>query len=110
VAGIRVDLTQLADPEVAFWAVIVTLAATVAKVAGSYVGGRVGGVGRRDSLGLGASLNARGALEIVVATVGLSLGVIDTRAYTVIVVMALVTTALTGPVLKRLYRCHRLGP
>ena len=103
IAGVRVDLTQLVEPEVAFWAVIVTLAATVAKVAGSYVGGRVGGVGRRDSLGLGASLNARGALEIVVATVGLSLGVIDTRAYTVIVVMALVTTALTGPVLKRLY-------
>ncbi|MBK6311234.1 MAG: cation:proton antiporter [Candidatus Microthrix sp.] len=103
VAGIRVDLTQLADPEVAIWAVVVTLAATAAKVVGSYAGGRAGGVGRRDSLGLGASLNARGALEIVVATVGLSLGVIDTRAYTVIVVMALVTTAMTGPVLKRLY-------
>ena len=103
VAGIRVDLTQLADPEVALWAIVVTLAATAAKVVGSYAGGRAGGVDRRDSLGLGASLNARGALEIVVATVGLSLGVIDTRAYTVIVVMALVTTALTGPVLKRLY-------
>ena len=106
VAGVRVDLTQLADPEVAFWAVAVTLAATAAMVVGSYAGGRAAGVDRRDSLGLGATLNARGALEIVVATVGMSLGVIDTRAYTVIVVMALVTTGLTGPILKRLY----LGP
>lgn len=110
VAGVRVDLTHLADPEVALWAVVVTLAATVAKVLGSYIGGRAGGVDRRDALGLGASLNARGALEIVVATVGLSLGVIDNRAYTVIVVMALVTTALTGPVLKRLYAAEELAP
>jgi Kef-type K+ transport system membrane component KefB len=104
IAGIRVDLTELANVSVATWAVVVTLAATAAKLFGSYGGGRVGGLTRRDSLGLGASLNARGALEIVVATVGLSLGVIGSTAYTAIVVMALVTTALTGPMLKRIYR------
>jgi Kef-type K+ transport system membrane component KefB len=104
VAGIRVDLTELASPSVALWAVVVTLAATAAKLLGSYGGGRAGGLGRQDSLGLGAALNARGALEIVVATVGLSLEVIDSTAYTVIVVMALVTTALTGPLLELIYR------
>ena len=104
IAGIRVDLTELADGSVATWAVVVTLAATAAKLAGSYGGGRLGGLDRRDSLGLGASLNARGALEIVVATVGLSLEVIGPTAYTVIVVMALVTTALTGPMLELIYR------
>jgi Kef-type K+ transport system membrane component KefB len=104
VAGIRVDLTELASPNVALWAVVVTLAATAAKLLGSYGGGRAGGLGRQDSLGLGAALNARGALEIVVATVGLSLEVIDSTAYTAIVVMALVTTALTGPLLELIYR------
>lgn len=104
VAGIRVDLTELAEPSVAMWAIVVTLAATVAKFAGSYGGGRLGRLSRRDSLGLGATLNARGALEIVVATVGLTLGVIGSTAYTVIVVMALTTTALTGPLLQRIYR------
>ena len=103
IAGIRVDLTELADRSVATWAIIVTLAATAAKLAGSYSGGRLGRLTPRDSLGLGASLNARGALEIVVATVGLSLEVIDPTAYTVIVVMALVTTALTGPLLRLIY-------
>jgi Kef-type K+ transport system membrane component KefB len=104
IAGIRVDLTQLTDRSVATWAIIVTLAATAAKLAGSYGGGRLGRLTPRDSLGLGASLNARGALEIVVATVGLSLEVIGPTAYTVIVVMALATTALTGPLLRRIYR------
>ena len=110
IAGIRVDLTELTERTVATWAIVVTLAATAAKLAGSYGGGRLGGLDRRDSLGLGASLNARGALEIVVATVGLSLGVIGTTAYTVIVVMALATTALTGPVLKWIYKAdHQTG-
>ncbi len=104
VAGIRVDLTELSNMSVATWAIVVTLAASAAKFAGSYGGGRIGRLNPRDSLGLGASLNARGALEIVVATVGLSLEVIDPTAYTVIVVMALATTALTGPVLRLLYR------
>ena len=101
IAGIRVDLSRLGSASVALWAVVVTVAATVAKISGSYVGGRVGRLGRRDSFGLGATLNARGALEIVVATVGLSLGVIGDTAYTIIIVMALVTTAITGPLLKR---------
>lgn len=104
VAGIRVDLTELADASVATWAVMVTLTASVSKLAGSYAGGRLGRLTPRDSLGLGASLNARGALEIVVATVGLSLDVIGPTAYTVIVVMALATTALTGPMLRLIYR------
>jgi Kef-type K+ transport system membrane component KefB len=85
---------------VALWAVVVTIAATAAKILGSYAGGRAGRLGRRESFGLGVTLNARGALEIVIATVGLSLGVIGNTAYTIIVVMALVTTAITGPLLK----------
>lgn len=100
IAGIRVDLSELASASVLGVAVIVTVAATVAKVLGSYVGGRAGRLSRRDSLGLGFTLNARGALEIIVATVGLSLGVIDTTVYTIIVVMALATTALAGPLIK----------
>jgi Kef-type K+ transport system membrane component KefB len=104
IAGIRVDLTELAERSVAVWAIVVTLAATAAKLAGSYGGGRLGRLDRRDSLGLGATLNARGALEIVVATVGLSLEVIGPTAYTVIVVMALATTAVTGPMLRLIYR------
>ena len=99
IAGIRVDLSELRSPSVLGLTLAVTGAATVAKVGGSYVGGRLGRLDHRDSLGLGFILNARGALEIVVATVGLSLGVIDTTIYTVIVVMALTTTAIAAPLI-----------
>lgn len=100
VAGIRVDLSELASWDVASWAIVVTVAATAAKTTGSYLGARLGGIGHRDALAVGYTLNARGALEIVVATVGLTLGIIDTTTYTIIVVMALVTTALTAPLLR----------
>ncbi len=100
IAGIRADLSELGSPEVLVLAAAVTAAATAAKVVGSYAGARIGRTSRRDALRLGFTLNARGALEIVVATVGLSLGVIDTTLYTVIIVMALVTTALAAPLIK----------
>lgn len=99
IAEIRVDLTELASWQVASWAIAVTAAATAAKTIGSYIGARAGGIVHRDALAVGAILNARGALEIVVATVGLTLGIIDTTAYTIIVVMALLTTAITAPLL-----------
>ena len=100
IAGIRVDLSELGSASVLTLTIAVTAAATAAKVIGSYLGGRAGRLGHRDALGLGFILNARGALEIVVATVGLSLGVIDTTIYTVIVVMALATTAIAAPLIK----------
>lgn len=101
IAGIRVDLSELASVNVASWAIAVTVAATIAKTLGSYIGARAGRIDRRNSLAVGFTLNARGALEIVVATVGLTLGIIGTTAYTIIVVMALLTTALTAPLLRR---------
>ena len=104
VAGLRVDLGALASWSVAGWAVLVTGAAIVAKVLGSYLGGRAGRLTHLDSLAVGFTLNARGALEIVVATIGLTLGIIGATAYTVVVVMALVTTALCGPLLKTVTR------
>ncbi len=107
IAGIRVDLSELGSASVLLLAVVVTAAATAAKLLGSYLGGRAGGLHHRDALGLGATLNARGALEIVVATVGLSLGVIGTTIYTIIVVMALVTTAIAGPLIQATLRPGR---
>lgn len=99
IAGLRVDLTSLSW-SMSGWIVLVTAVASVAKLGGSYVGGRAGGLVHADAFGLGCVLNARGALEIVVATVGLTLRVIDGAAYTVIVVMAVLTTMMTGPMLR----------
>jgi Kef-type K+ transport system membrane component KefB len=103
-AGLRVDLGLLAEPNVALWAGIVLLAASVSKFAGAYLGGWFAGLAVRERLALGAGLNARGAVEIVVATVGLSVGVLNTGSYTVVVLMAMATSIAAPPLLRRALR------
>lgn len=103
-AGLRVDLGLLADPETLVWAVIVVAAASVSKFAGALVGGTVSRLPGRESAALGVGLNARGALEIVIATVGLSLGVLNERSYTVVVIMAMATSMAAPPLLRRVLR------
>ena len=71
VAGLRVDLRALDGLDVLIGAIIVTVVATAAKIGGSYLGARIGGLSRAEAFGVGSALNARGALEVVVATVGL---------------------------------------
>jgi Kef-type K+ transport system membrane component KefB len=57
---------------------------------------------RRSALGLGALMNTRGVTDIVVISVGLSAGVINGNGFTVLVMMALITTAMAAPALRRL--------
>lgn len=103
-AGLRVDLEALAEPEVVLWGLVILAVATVSKLLGAYLGARGAGLSRREGLALGAGLNARGALEIVIATIGLSLGVLDTTAYTVVVLMAIATSVIAGPMLRAVVR------
>ena len=86
---------------------LVLLVAVVGKVGGTYAAARLAGEGNRESLGLGVMMNCRGLTELVVLNVGLSLGVIDSRLFAVLVVMTLVTTVATDPLL-RLLRLDQL--
>ena len=103
-AGLRVDLGLLADRETLIWAALVLLAASASKFVGSLLGARLSLLSTREGAALGIGLNARGALEIVIATVGLSLGVLNDRSYTVIVLMAMATSMLAPPLLRRVLR------
>jgi Kef-type K+ transport system membrane component KefB len=99
-AGVRVDLAGLFSLGTAGWALVVLAVATGAKLIGAGVGARLTGFPASDSVALGAALNARGALEIVVATVGLSIGVLSATSYSVIVLMAIATCVVTAPLVK----------
>ncbi len=99
-AGMYVDLGALADPTVALWAAIVLVVASVGKLVGSYIGGRMGPLGHRESIAVGVGLNARGALEIIIATIALSIGVFNQQAYTVIVLLAMTTSMMAPPLLR----------
>ena len=78
--------------------------AIVAKFAGAFIGARLAGQSQRAAVALGAGLNARGALEIVIASVGLSLGVFSETAYTVIVIVPLVTSVFAAVSLRMAVR------
>lgn len=95
------DLTTLARPGVLIAAVITLAVAVVAKFAGGYLGVRLGRLDHTESLAIGAGLNARGVVEIVLASVGLRLGVLNTASYTVIVLVAVVTSVMAPPILRR---------
>ena len=100
-AGLRVDLGLLADSETIAWALIVLAVASASKFFGSILGAQLSLLPLREGAALGVGLNARGALEIVIATVGLSLGVLNDRSYTVVVLMAMATSMAAPPLLRR---------
>ena len=95
-AGLRVDLGLLVENDAVGWAALLVSVAIVAKFVGAYVGARWARLSRREGVALGAGLNARGALEIVIATVGLSLGVLNDTAYTAVVLVPLLTSLLSA--------------
>jgi Kef-type K+ transport system membrane component KefB/nucleotide-binding universal stress UspA family protein len=108
-AGLFVDLGLLADPTTALWAGAVVAVGAAAKLIGSYAGARIGGMTGREGLAVGVGLNARGAIEIVIATVGLSLGVLNPRSYTVVVVLAMSTSMMAPPLLRAVLRRVQTG-
>lgn len=99
-AGLRMDLAKLADPRVLAAAAVLIVVAVAGKFAGAYLGARLCGLGRWEGCALGAGLNARGVVEIVVATVGLRLGVLGPAMYTIIVLVAVVTSLMAPPLLR----------
>ncbi|MFI9615410.1 cation:proton antiporter [Streptomyces sp. NPDC052023] len=100
-SGLKVDLSQLDASDFGELAAILVVAVT-GKFLGAYLGARLGGLDSRHAAALGALLNTRGLTELVVLGVGLELGVLDDKLYSLMVVMAVVTTAVTGPLLSRI--------
>ena len=99
-AGLRIDLSLLADGSVIVWSVILFAAATASKFVGSWAGARAAGLTNREGFTLGMALNARGALGIIIAAVGLDLGVFNPASYVVIVVMAIATSVVAPPAIR----------
>jgi len=106
-AGLRMDLTALRQPAVLVSALAVLAIAIGGKFAGAYVGARIGRLGHWDGLALGAGLNARGIIEVIVAMVGLRLGVLNTATYTIVVLVAVVTSLMAPPTLR--YAVRRIA-
>jgi Kef-type K+ transport system membrane component KefB len=81
---------------------IIVAVAVVGKIAGAFTGARVMGFDSKNAFALGCLLNTRGLVELVVLNVGLDLGILTPALFSMMVVMALVTTVMTSPLLKAL--------
>jgi Kef-type K+ transport system membrane component KefB len=99
-AGLRIDLRALAEPTVLGAGAAVLLTAIVGKFAGAYLGARLSRLTKWEALALGAGMNARGVIEVIVAMVGLRLGILNTATYTIIVLVAVVTSVMAPPLLR----------
>ena len=100
VAGLSVDLTILKHLFLVELAVGLILIASLGKLVGCYIGGRLGLLSSREAAALAIGMNARGSTEIIVASIGLSIGVVSHDLYTLIVVMAVTTTMIMPPTLR----------
>jgi nucleotide-binding universal stress UspA family protein len=98
-AGLGADLSILKDPDLLLLTLGLVLIASLGKFGGAFLGGWLGGLTRPEALALGCGMNARGSTEVIVATIGLSMGALSRDLYTMIVAMAVVTTMAMPPML-----------
>jgi Kef-type K+ transport system membrane component KefB len=105
VAGLQVNLSSL-GPTGLIDLTLILLVAITGKFAGAFTAARLHHLPTRSAAILGTLMNTRGLTELVVLTIGLHLGLLDTRLYSLMVLMALVTTAMAGPLLHFLHPNH----
>ncbi len=100
--GMRTQIGLLSSPYQ--WAIcgLIIVVAVAGKFGGTLVAARVTGMNWRDAAGLGVLMNTRGLMELIVLNIGLDLGVISPTLFTMMVIMALVTTLATTPALQLL--------
>jgi Kef-type K+ transport system membrane component KefB len=102
----RIDLVSSASE----WLIcgLIIVVATVGKFRGTLVAARLGGLSLRHAASLGILMNTRGLMELIVLNIGLDLGVISPALFTMMVLMALVTTMATTPILEVLVPASEL--
>jgi len=100
VAGLSIDLKVLADPRLLGLTGILILVASFGKLGGCYIGSRLAGLHHSESFAVGCGMNARGSTEVILATIGLSMGALNQELFTIIVMMAVLTTLAMPPTLR----------
>lgn len=99
-AGLNADLTILHNPSIFLFTLALIAIASVGKFSGAFIGGAIGGLKPAQSLALAFGMNARGSTEVIVATIGLSIGALNQNLFTMIVAMAVLTTLAMPPTLR----------
>jgi nucleotide-binding universal stress UspA family protein len=99
-SGLAADLTILKSVEIVLYTVLLVMIASVGKFSGAFAGAMLGRLSWREGVALGCAMNARGSTEVIVASIGLSMGALTQNLYTMIVTMAMLTTMAMPPMLR----------
>ena len=100
--GLRTNVLGLTTASDWEWLAILLSAAILCKIVPVYFVGRACGFDRNQSAILGTLMNTRALMELIVLNIGFDLGLIPQKVFTMLVIMAVVTTLMAGPLLKRL--------
>lgn len=98
--GLKTSIGLLSGPGMWFWGGVVVLVAVTGKLGGCMLTARACGLAWREACALGVLMNTRGLMELVVLSIGFEVGIISTPLFTMFVLMALVTTLMTKPILR----------
>jgi Kef-type K+ transport system membrane component KefB len=99
-AGLRMNLTLLVRPTVFGPAALILAVAIAGKFVGAYIGARASRLNNWEALALGAGMNCRGVVEVIVGLIGVQIGVLNPATYTIVVFVAIVTSVMAPPLLR----------
>jgi Kef-type K+ transport system membrane component KefB len=105
--GINVDITRFfGDPGLMYFAIIITIVATLGKILGSLIGNHLSNGSVKEGFIIGWGMNSRGAVELIAATIALEANLITVEMNYVIVIMAFITTLISPLIFKKLTYHH----
>ena len=107
-SGLNTRLAVVLEPSVMLVAVVVLLASTFGKGVACWAAARLSGEDNRTSLAIGALMNSRGLMELIIINIGLQKGIIGPKLFAILVIMAIVTTLMASPIFEMVYGRHSL--
>jgi Kef-type K+ transport system membrane component KefB len=102
-SGLHTELTLLGDPALLAVAALILVLSIAAKGGACYLAARLSGQDHASASGIGALMNARGLMELIVINIGLQRGIITPALFSMLVVMAIVTTLMASPLFEAVY-------
>lgn len=99
-AGLRASVGTIDDQASWMWCGVFLVGGFIGKFGGSYLGARTTGLGPHDAMLVSSLMNTRGLMELIVLSIGLQMQILPPQVYTILVVFALVTTALSAPLVR----------
>ena len=102
-SGLNTRMDMVNSPQLILIALGVLVASVLAKGGACYLAARMSGEDNRTALGIGALMNSRGLMELIIINIGLQKGIIGPALFSMLVLMAIVTTMMASPVFELVY-------